>query len=86
MEGKEVNDSEILAIANRISGRYGLKADFLGDTRSVGVGGDARTYTRVIVLEGLFPGHEALAEISTAISNQTGVNRVTFEIARRSAE
>lgn len=77
-----MNDSEILDIVNGISIPHGLRASFLGDdsAMSVGVGGDNRSYTRIIVLEGSFPGHELLADISTKISNLTGVNRVTFHI------
>lgn len=76
-----MKDSEILDIANGISSLHGLRASFLGDdsAMSVGVGGDNRSYTRIIVLEGSFPGHEILADISTKISNLTGINRVTFD-------
>ena len=77
-----MKDSEILGIINGISSPHGLRASFLGDesTMSVGVGGDNRSYTRVIVLEGLFPDYETLAKISTQISNSTGINRVTFNL------
>ena len=74
--------SEILDIANEIVGVHGLRASFLGnaDVRSVGVGGDNRTYTRVVVLEGLYPGDKVLADIATKICNRTAINRVTFDI------
>lgn len=74
--------SKILYIANGFSGPYGLRANFLGDENrmSVGVGGDNRSYTRIIVLEGSFPGWEKLADVSTKISNSTRINRVTFNI------
>lgn len=75
-----MEDPEVLVVANEISGRHGLRASFLEGARSVGVQGDAGSYTRVILLEGQFPGHEALAEISTEISNRTGINRITFDI------
>ena len=73
---------EILRKANKIAGRHGLKAEFLGDITSVGVGGDVRTDTLVICLIGPPPGWDVLAEISNAITNTLHINRVTFETAR----
>lgn len=76
--------SEILRIANEIVAPHGLRAEFLGDpenVKSVGVGGDFRTYTPVIVLVGpQHPGGEILAQVATEISNRTFVNRVTFQL------
>jgi len=74
---------EILAEANRIVEPFGLTAEFLGDAHSVGVGGDARTYTPVIVLVGPFPGYDVLEKIGSRIWNELNINRVTFETARR---
>lgn len=56
---QEVEDPKVLVVANEISNRYGLRASFLEGARSVGVQGDTGSYTRVILLEGQFPGHEA---------------------------
>ncbi len=76
-----MSDAEALKAANKVVAPHGLRAEFLGDSRTVGVGGDKRTYSRTIVLVGPFPGWEALASLSTKISNETGINRVTFELA-----
>lgn len=78
-----MTDEEILEVANRIVARYGLVAEFLGDAKSVGVGGDQRTVTRVICLIGVYPGYDVLSLLSTEISNRTPINRVTFEIAKK---
>ena len=72
-------DAQILIEANKIASPHGLTASYLGNVQSVGVGGDHRTYTRIIVLRGVYPGDEALAKVSTTISNVTGINRVVFE-------
>ena len=76
-----MGDEESLRLANTIVHPHGLSAKFLGEARSVGVGGDFRTYTRVLVLIGPHPGNEVLASLATEISNQTGINRVTFQLA-----
>jgi len=46
---------------------------------SVGVQGDERTYTPIVMLKGPNPGWDVIAEISSRISNSLPVNRVTFE-------
>lgn len=75
---------EILARANEIVVPYELRAEIFEDPiRSVGVGGDERTYTPVINLIGSFPGYEILAKISSEISNTLPINRVTFQLASR---
>ncbi len=78
-----MSEEEALEIANKIIEPHGLKAEFLGDVYSVGVGGDCRSYTRIIVLTGSYPGDEILASLSTKISNNTGINRVAFELNRK---
>ena len=78
-----MTDEEILEKANAIVASHDLMAEFLGDAHSVGVGGDNRTYTRVICLVGPFPGWDVLAQLSTEISNTLPINRVTYEMARR---
>lgn len=81
----ELTDTEVLEVANEIVSPHSLRAEFLGgeDVKSVGVGGDSRTYTRVIVLIGPHPGDEILASLATEISNRTGINRITFELAKK---
>lgn len=78
-----MDNREILRIANEIVAPHGLRAEFLGDPdtmKSVGVGGDFRTYTPILVLIGPYPGHEILTQVSTDISNRAAVNRVTFQL------
>lgn len=86
MPGKKkptMSDKEILRIANEIANPHGLKAEFLEDAFSVGVGGDERSYTRATCLVGEMPEDSVLRTISSAITNRTPVNRVTIELARR---
>lgn len=80
---KVMTEAETLQVVREIAGQYGLQADFLPGIQSVGVGGDDRTYTPVVCLVGTdpFPSHEVLATLSTLISNQTGLNRVAFQIS-----
>ncbi len=75
-----MTELEVLKVANEIVSPYGLRAEFLGDAYSVGVGGDSRSYTRVIVLIGSHPRNEILASLSTEIGNRTGINRITIEL------
>ncbi len=75
-----MSEIEILELANKIVAPHGLRAEFIGDFLSVGVGGDNRTYTKIMVILGLWSGHEVLASLSTEISNRTGINRITFQI------
>ena len=79
-ERQTVIEEQALAVANQLATPHGLRAEFLGDAKSVGIGGDCRTYTRVMVLIGKWPGDEVLAQISTAISNRTPINRVTYQL------
>ncbi|OGZ71929.1 MAG: hypothetical protein A2908_02500 [Candidatus Staskawiczbacteria bacterium RIFCSPLOWO2_01_FULL_38_12b] len=78
-----MTNEEVLQKANEIVNQYGLMAEFLSDAESVGVGGDCRTYTKIIVLFRPPIDHKTLASLSTKISNVTGINRVTFELARK---
>ncbi len=78
-----MSETEVLEVANKIVRPHGLTAEFLGDFFSIGVGGDCRTCTRIIVLAGPNPGHEVVATLSTQISNQTGINRVSYELIRK---
>lgn len=82
MKNRMTNE-EILAKANEIATRHGLSVEFLGNIQSVGVQGDNRTYTPVLVLVGLFPGWEIIEAVSTEITNTVDVNRVTYELARK---
>ena len=80
---KQMSREEILLKAEEIAAREDLKVEFLEDVQSVGVGGDDRTYTPVLVLIGPFPGWDVLAKISTEITNTVHVNKVTYELASR---
>jgi hypothetical protein len=76
--------SENLQKANEIVSSHGLKAEYLGeDIFTVGVQGDTRTYAPAIVLIGPHPGWDVLALLSAKISNETEINKVTFEVARK---
>ena len=74
---------ELLKAANKIASPHELSAEILFGIRSVGVGGDERSYTPVINLRGVFPGYDVLATISNEISNTLGIGRVTFELTMR---
>lgn len=74
---------QILDRVKAIVAPHGLNAEFLEGILSVGVQGDDRTYTPVVVLNGPHPGWEILERLSSQISNETPVNRVTFEVATR---
>lgn len=83
MTGASMSEDEILRIANEVAAPHGLAAEIFSDIHSVGVRGDDRSYSPVVNLIGPFPGHNALAEISSAITSRTPVNRVTFQLAAR---
>ncbi|MBS3903354.1 MAG: hypothetical protein KGZ30_03225 [Anaplasmataceae bacterium] len=75
---------ELRRQAKEIAQKHGMEAEVPEGVSSVGVGGDHRTYTPIVILSSsTFPDHEALARASTEITNSLPVNRVTFEIARR---
>lgn len=78
-----MTDLEVLEVANEIVRPRGLKAEFFKDVYSVGVGGDFRTYTKVIVLVGPYPGNDTLSSLSTKIGNMTGINRITIELIKK---
>ncbi len=71
---------QVEAKANAIAIPEGLVANLLGDgeIQSTGVQGDARTYTPVIVLIGMFPGWATLTKVSQAITNSLPINRVIW--------
>lgn len=81
---RSMGEGEILQVANEIASPHGLQAEIFPGIQSVGVGGDERSYTPVINFIGPRPGWEALDKISSEISGRTPVNRVTFELTRRS--
>lgn len=58
---------------------YNLVAELL-DISAVGVAGDGRTYLPVVNLIGKHPGNEVLAQLSTKITNEYEVGRVTFQL------
>lgn len=80
-----MDSGEILRKANEIAGRYGLKAEFVGDEplRSVCVRGDQRGYLPVMCIIGQFPGWDTLEEISSEITNTLLVSRLMFEDAQQ---
>jgi len=84
MKKSEVN--ELLRQANEIVAKYGLRAEILPGAWSVGVQGDERTYTPVIIVAGKFPGHEILSEISTALTNNLKINRITYDLSPSTPE
>ena len=75
-----MTNEEIVEAVNKISEPFGLKAEILPNSMSVGVGGDNRSYTPVVNLSGPFPGWDILEKVSLEITNTLPVNRVTFEI------
>ena len=79
MDDKEA----LLNRVNAISLKYDLKAEYLGDVHSVGVRGDARSYLPTVVLVGPFPGWDILEKVSSEITNELEIGRVTYEFARR---
>lgn len=78
-----MSEDEIACRANAIVAPYNLKAEILSGIQSVGVGGDERTVTAVINLIGPNPGNHVLANLSSKISNNLPVNRVTYELSRK---
>lgn len=60
---------EIVECINQIVCPHRLYAEIPPDIRSVGVGGDERTYLPIVFLVGPFPGWEILAELSSEITN-----------------
>lgn len=77
-----MEEKEILKRANQIAEQHNLTAEIPEGIRSVGVGGDERSYTPVIILKlkGPFPGWDIINKISTEITNTLPINRVTLEI------
>lgn len=83
IETTEQDRVNLLEDVKKIVRPHTLDAEYLGNAQSVGVGGDARTYTPVIVLTGPFPGWDVLRELSNLISNTTPINRVTYDFTPR---
>ena len=69
---------------NEILSKWGLSCEIPEGLRSVGIGGDCRTYTLVVFLRGPFPGDDVLAKVSSEITNRFPINRVLFEISKKS--
>jgi GMP synthase PP-ATPase subunit len=78
-----MTDEELLAKVNTISLKHDLKAEFLSKAHTVGVRGDARSYLPTVVLVGAFPGWDVLEEISSEITNNLEIGKVTYELARK---
>lgn len=75
-----MTDAEIVQRANDLVTPFGLNAEILPGIRSVGIRGDARAYLPTMNLSGAFPGHDILAELSTRITNELEIGRVTFQL------
>lgn len=78
-----MTNREVLEMANNIVAPHGLRAEFLEGVCSVGVGGDCRTYTGVLVLIGEYPSSDILGSLATQIGNITHINRITIELANK---
>lgn len=76
----EMSEQEILQKANEMIASHGLTAEILPDLFSVGVQGDGRTYTPILNLIGPHPGNDVLKKLSTELSNNLPINRVTIQI------
>ena len=75
-----MDNDELLRGANEIAVKHNLKAEFLGDVRTVGVRGDDRSYLPTVVLTGLFPGWDVLEQVSSEITNKLDIGKVTYDI------
>ncbi len=73
--------AELTAKVNEIVAPYGLTAEIPLGINSVGVGGDERTYTPIVILIGEFPGYDVLDQLKSEICNTLPINRVTFQLA-----
>jgi GMP synthase PP-ATPase subunit len=76
-----MNKKEIVRQASDIAKKYNLLAELEIRVKSIGVQGDNRTVTPVIILSGPFPGYEKLEEVSTTITNSLPINRVIYDIS-----
>lgn len=63
--------------------KWGLFCEIPDGLKSVGVGGDCRTYTSVVFLRGPFPGYDALVDICSEITGKFDINRVLFEVGKQ---
>lgn len=77
----------VLRQANEMAQPYGFRAEYFpggeGLIRTVGVTGDERAYLPVLCLIGPNPDQEVWAMLSTKITNDLPIGRVTIELARR---
>jgi hypothetical protein len=75
---------DLLKQANLISAPYGLTAELLGnEIKSVGVQGDLRTHTKIILLyktDGGIVNNDILDKLSSKISSLLPINRVVYQI------
>lgn len=63
--------------------KWGLFCEVPDGLKSVGVGGDCRTYTSVVFLRGPFPGYDALVDICSEITGKFDINRVLFDTGKQ---
>ncbi|MBI2625489.1 hypothetical protein HY442_00665 [Candidatus Parcubacteria bacterium] len=85
---KEHDWDAVLRQANEMVEPYGFRAEYFpgeeGPIRTVGVTGDERAYLPVLCLIGSNPDQEVWEMLSTKITNDLPIGRVTVELARRS--
>lgn len=86
-QAKEHDWDEVLRQANAMVIPHGFRAEYFpgeeGLIRTVGVTGDERAYLPVLCLIGSNPDQEVWAALSTKITNDLPIGRVTIELARR---
>lgn len=84
---KEHDWDAVLRRANEMAEPYGFRAEYFpgeeGLIRTVGVEGDSRVYLPVLCLIGSNPDQEVWAALSTKITNELPISRVTVELAAR---
>jgi hypothetical protein len=77
---RELHRQQIMLRAKPIAQAEGLQVEFLGDAESVGVQGDFRTYTDVLVLMGESEDYEMLTKLTSKIYGTLPINRVAIEL------
>jgi hypothetical protein len=83
LERYELLLADIKRRVEEIISLHDLTVDVPRGIFAVGVQGDERSYTPVVILRGQMPEKLVLDKISNKISNTLPVSRVTFEIVAR---
>lgn len=80
----------VLRQANEMVKPHGFRAEYFpgeeGPIRTVGVEGDERVYLPVLCLIGSNPDQEVWAALSTKITNELPISRVTVELVAREGD